>query len=371
MLRRHPGILVVFCWAAMAAACLPPREAAAQSRACLRLQLRLAGLPTPDNALARRYDDAIMEQRRELVSARRHAAHIGCWTEDSFFAPRCRAAYDNIKEMERNLVSLEQKRSYLPGMRGGGDELEQERRTLTAELSANGCAPDRVTARLRELGREAPAPLPDSSDTETAPSEEPGTFFIPNEENIITIPGSSREDQEKRYRTVCVRTCDGYYFPMSPRSARDDFARDQQNCRSICPGTDVRTYYQDAGQSETDTLMSTAADEPYTSLPTAFLYRRSEAKRPAGCGCGSEAGGEEGQNYEIIAGKGSAAEEMTRSGTAAAAAPDKDDGETTAPVEPTVLPPPGERKVRVVGPAFLPDRSGAGDRPVPDRTAVP
>jgi len=43
-------------------------------------------------------------------------------------------------------------------------------------------------------------------------------------------------------------------------------------------------------------------------------------------------------------------------------------GEPTLRTPPTVLPPAGQRKVRVVGPKFLPDRPAAAARPAPDPT---
>lgn len=397
MLLRHPMMILALL---AVIACPTHSPAFAQSRECLKLQLRLADLPPPGNTLRRRYDAAIGDQRQELDGARRNAEHIGCSEAKQFAEPRCRAAFENIREMETNLVDLQNKRSYLTAMRDGDQDADNTRAALLAALRQNGCAADRYAARMEELDRnpdrtlkrgteddapdDADAEQPDTVSSADPNSDEPGTFTIPNDENVISIP--SGEDDSRRYRTVCVRTCDGYYFPMSPQSSRDDFARDQQNCESMCPGTDINTYYQDAGDSDTSRLMSTSSDEAYNALPTAYLYRRTDTPRPAGCGCGSTATTQ--QNFEVIGGGDASSAAQTQSDTLptplsrpdGAADPEttdnRDGGLTDAAIrrlasaKATVLPPSGERKVRVVGPAFLPDRSKEEGRPDPDRRSA-
>lgn len=39
---------------------------------------------------------------------------------------------------------------------------------------------------------------------------------------------------EETYRTVCVRTCDGYFWPISFSTTEDYFDRDQAQCASSC-----------------------------------------------------------------------------------------------------------------------------------------
>ena len=84
---------------------------------------------------------------------------------------------------------------------------------------------------------------------------------------------------------MCVRTCDGYYFPMSPNSSAVDFDRDLKNCESTCPGTEMQLYYQRAVGEESETMISAGTGEPYASLPTAYLYRDAAMSQPQGCGC--------------------------------------------------------------------------------------
>ena len=107
-----------------------------------------------------------------------------------------------------------------------------------------------------------------------------------------TSPASSTRNGEisvlgpvGEFATMCVRTCDGYYFPMSPASSSADFDRDLKNCESACPGTEMQLYYQQAVGEESETMVSPATGEPYASLPTAYLYRDAAMSRPQGCGC--------------------------------------------------------------------------------------
>ncbi len=45
------------------------------------------------------------------------------------------------------------------------------------------------------------------------------------------------------YRTLCVRTCDGFYFPISFSTTSDRFPADAQTCQSMCPGAEATLFY--------------------------------------------------------------------------------------------------------------------------------
>ncbi|MEX0853071.1 MAG: DUF2865 domain-containing protein, partial [Bauldia sp.] len=74
------------------------------------------------------------------------------------------------------------------------------------------------------------------------------------------------------YRTLCVRTCDGYYFPISFSTVPERFVVDQQTCQAMCPGAQVALYAHHNPGEEADSMVSISG-EPYTALPTAFRYR--------------------------------------------------------------------------------------------------
>lgn len=83
------------------------------------------------------------------------------------------------------------------------------------------------------------------------------------------------------YRTICVRLCDGYYFPVSFSTLENHFARDIDICSSKCAAPAELFFYQNPGEA-VEQARSVKTKQPYTSLKTAFLYRN---KYVAGCSC--------------------------------------------------------------------------------------
>jgi len=83
------------------------------------------------------------------------------------------------------------------------------------------------------------------------------------------------EDQRPQYgatlRTVCVRLCDGYYFPVSFAVTQDRLERDAQVCASRCGNQGRLFVHSNPGGSAED--MVDLAGRPYRALKTAFLYR--------------------------------------------------------------------------------------------------
>jgi len=83
------------------------------------------------------------------------------------------------------------------------------------------------------------------------------------------------------YRTVCVRLCDGYYFPVSFSTLPNHFQRDADACQSKCAAPVELYYYQNPGSSM-EQAMSMKSQEPYSKLKTAFRYRKEFVQ---GCSC--------------------------------------------------------------------------------------
>jgi len=73
------------------------------------------------------------------------------------------------------------------------------------------------------------------------------------------------------YRTVCVRMCDGYFFPVSFSVTPDRFERDRQSCENRCGGEGRLFVYRNPGGEPED--MHDLRGRPYRQLRTAFLYR--------------------------------------------------------------------------------------------------
>lgn len=73
-------------------------------------------------------------------------------------------------------------------------------------------------------------------------------------------------------RTVCVRTCDGFYWPISFSTTDDYIGQDAIKCHEMCPGTEVLLFsYRNPGEEPED--MISLSGMPYRSTPYAFKFR--------------------------------------------------------------------------------------------------
>jgi hypothetical protein len=87
------------------------------------------------------------------------------------------------------------------------------------------------------------------------------------------------------YRTVCVRSCDGFYFPISFSTVPGRFETDAAACQSMCPQAEAELYvYRNPGGDIAQA--QSLGGQAYTALPNAFRYRTSYDKS---CTCGSAA----------------------------------------------------------------------------------
>lgn len=82
------------------------------------------------------------------------------------------------------------------------------------------------------------------------------------------------------YRTMCVRSCDGYFFPLRHDAKRRNFASDAKSCRAAC-GTEARLFYYSLNGGSTETMVDLAGRR-YKDLPHAFGYRKALVQ---GCAC--------------------------------------------------------------------------------------
>mgnify|MGYP002335971544 CR=1 FL=1 len=105
----------------------------------------------------------------------------------------------------------------------------------------------------------------------------------------VTSEGSPSDASDERvqeasksgkYRTLCVRTCDGYYFPIGNAVSRHHFMRDAAQCQASC-GEEARLFYLPSGSDDVSTMLDLAG-RSYVRMPTAFKYRKSLTD---GCSC--------------------------------------------------------------------------------------
>lgn len=83
------------------------------------------------------------------------------------------------------------------------------------------------------------------------------------------------------YRTLCVRLCDGFYYPINDRSQPGKFLAEEKGCRSSC-AVPARLFYQPAPAADAADLLALTG-ERYADLPNAFRYR---AQYVESCSCG-------------------------------------------------------------------------------------
>jgi len=83
------------------------------------------------------------------------------------------------------------------------------------------------------------------------------------------------------YRTVCVRLCDGYFFPVSFSTLPNHFQRDEEVCHSKCAAPAALYYHQNPGAGM-EQAVDARSNAPYTQLKSAFRYRKEYVN---GCSC--------------------------------------------------------------------------------------
>ncbi len=343
----------------------PPAEAA--SSTCRKLERQLANASR--GKVAKRYAVAIRKQERELVKAQRRQRAGGCKSgiRGLFGGAECRQLNSVIRRMQGNLANLR-------AQSGGGARAERAR--ILASLNANGCRDNKKSkSKLRPVSvKRQIAPALDNTDRNA------GRRLLRNG------TGGSVRHTGDTYRTLCVRTCDGYYFPVSFSTTRDNFSRDQEACQQMCPGAETKLYYHSVRTEESEDMVAVEDDRPYAALSTAFLYRTRGVAAGGSCSC---QGG--GRNFSVTLGGDADGEQALKS--AAPVIPVNTwrldpltDPETYANLrggfDPSIqkrmlggAPSPAlaaadSRSVRVVGPVFLPDPEGAIDLRAPAPSAL-
>jgi hypothetical protein len=242
----------------------PPPAASPVNPVCPRLEAQLAtidrggsGDPARDDQI-RRYQDAATQQQAELDRVTMQAKRMGC-DSSGFFSlfsgqsSQCGPINTRIQQMRSNLDQITSNLQRLQGGGGfGGADRDNQRRSVLIALAQNNCGPQYANA--------APPP--------------PGGFlnnFFGNN-NANPVPGMDNGALSGTYRTVCVRTCDGGYFPISFATVPARFPDDEKSCKALCPATEAQLYvYRNPGEDINQAVSTNG--QPYTALPNAFQFR--------------------------------------------------------------------------------------------------
>ena len=91
-----------------------------------------------------------------------------------------------------------------------------------------------------------------------------------------------RTDPGAAYRTVCVRLCDGFYYPVNEAARPGSFLAEEKMCQSTC-SVPARLFYQRLPAGDDAGEMVSLTGERYADLPNAFRYR-SEYLNACACG---------------------------------------------------------------------------------------
>jgi hypothetical protein len=225
---------------------------------CARLEAQLGGLDRGGNDPARadqikRYEDALSKQQGELDRTVAQGRRLGCDSSGFFslFAsqnPQCGPLNGQISQMRAN---LSQTQSDLQRLQAGGADSDSQRQGILVALSQNNCGP-----QYRNVN--------------TGPGGFLGGLFGGN-----GIFGQPQQDmtQSNTFRTICVRTCDGFYYPISFATTEAHFQDDQLQCQRMCPAAEVNLYtYHNPGEDVPQAVSLSGA--AYTALPNAFRYRQ-------------------------------------------------------------------------------------------------
>ncbi len=262
-LRRLAGALV------LAAAVLLASPALAQSAYCdnLRAQIAAAG----NNAGSARYRAAAATQQKEIDRTVAYGHSIGCDRQQFLFfgnapPPQCGAINGRIAQMRSNLGSLQH---------SSGDGQRQALQARFDQQCRQPQQPTRIVARQRNIFEE----LFGSQEEEPTPARElPAT---PQERDVdedgapVARGGSM---------AVCVRACDGGFFPISYSARRANLAELADLCRAQCPNVEVALYTRSPSR-DIETALSTDG-EAYADHPNALKFTKSYdptcSCRPAG-----------------------------------------------------------------------------------------
>lgn len=193
----------------------------AGSPICQRLIGQLSSIDTGaaggDSAKAdqiRRYEDAQSRQQQELDRVQQQAKSQGC-DSSGFFSifgggnsEKCGPLNTRIQQMRQN---LDQINSSLGTLRAGNlnSDRDGQRRSVLTALAQNNCGPQYANA-ARDAG---------------------GGNFLQNLFGGVTNPGGEYGAAGGTYRTVCARTCDGFYFPISFATLPSRFPDDEKTCK--------------------------------------------------------------------------------------------------------------------------------------------
>ena len=221
-----------------------------------------------------RIDQQLDQLQRSRRTAEAETERRNCY-EDMFLfgrslrrTPNCIQLDSEIETLRRNISNLRQQRDAM----NSSANRRIRREDLVAELARNGCGEN--YAREHESRRKSTSFFSLWEDEDS--SFDRGYANTPPGGGQSNLPFAS-------YRTMCVRTCDGFYFPISFSTLGSRFGEDESKCKSQCAAPAELFVYKNPGE-EVEQMVSVAG-EPYNNLKNAWRHRKQYIK---GCSCKAE-----------------------------------------------------------------------------------
>ncbi len=251
----------------------PPLPAQAQPQTqqnpyCSRLEAQLQTFDRGGSDAARadqlrKLEETAASQQTEIDRQQAVAQRAGC-EKNGFLVlfsgqpAQCGPLNNKIQQMRDNLdriqSDLERQKGDVAPERGG------QRRAILVALAQNNCG-----AQYQQQIAATPAPSGGLLDSLFGPK----SVFTPGSGSSSDAPSLP----SGTFRTICVRTCDGFYYPISAATSSARFADDEKTCRASCPATEVQLYsHRNPGESINEAV-SVSTQQPYTAMPNAFRYR--------------------------------------------------------------------------------------------------
>src|SRR5215468_3932735 len=236
-----------------------PGAAGTRNPACLRLEAQLVSIDRGNFDPARageikRLEDSVSRQQVDLDRVTAQARRLGCEGRGFFslFGGQPQQCGPINNQMQQLRANLDRTLAELQSLQGNSADREAQRRSVLTALGQYDCGPQYRAYANR------------------------GGFF----ENLFgpgpgsILGGTPPPGMSDTYRTLCVRTCDGYYFPISYATQPQRFADDERTCQAMCPAAEVTLYtHRNPGEDVTQAIST--AGRSYTELPTAFAYRKA------------------------------------------------------------------------------------------------
>jgi hypothetical protein len=272
-----PAVAVVATLMPLHAQQLPPQPAqppqqpqpqAQQNPFCSRLEAQLQAFDRGSNDTGRaeqlrKFEETAAGQQAELDRQEVTAQRAGC-ERNSFFVlfsgqqAQCGPITKKIQQMRDNLERIQADMERLRG--DPAPEREGQRRAIVVALAQNNCG--------QQYQQQVAATPP--------PSQRGGLFESLFGPRSVFTPGGDAPGMSApsgSYRTICVRTCDGFYYPVSYATNPARFAEDEKVCRQSCPAAEVQLFSHRNPGEDINQAVSVNSQQPYTALPNAFRYR--------------------------------------------------------------------------------------------------